>query len=136
MTELSSHRELAMVLILIGGVLGLVFALFSFAMIPFMAGMLGYGYGMIWRYGGMLGRYGMFGYPQFGLELMSGVMLVWSLVAIVGALLSVYSGLRLKRKYSKNTAFIGIVGGVLLLLSFSWLPGLLVLAGSILSYLE
>ena len=136
MPELSSHRELAMVLILIGGVLGLVFALVSLAMVPFMAGMLGYGYGMMWQYGGIMDRYGMFGYPRFGLEIMAGVMFVWSLLALVGALLSIYSGLGLRRKYANNIAFIGIVGGVLLLVTFSWLPSLLVLAGSILAYFD
>jgi hypothetical protein len=61
---------------------------------------------------------------------------VWSLVALLGALLSIYSGLSLRRKYAKNITIIGIVGGVLLLVAFSWFPGLLVLAGAILAYVE
>jgi len=133
---LSSHKQLAVVLILIGGVLGLLFAMLSLAMVPFMGGMLGYGYRMMWQYGGIMGRYGMFGYPRLGLEFMTGVMFVWSLVALLGALLSIYSGLKLRRKYAKNIALIGIVGGVLFLVAFSWFPGLLVLAGAILAYVE
>lgn len=134
---LTSRERLAMVLILLGGILGLVIALVSFSMIPFMAGVLGYGYGLIWEYGGlMMGRYGMFGYPQFELGMMPTVMVVWSLIGLVGASLSVLCGLKLRREHSKHVALIGSIGGVLLLLTFSWLPGVMVLAGSVMVYFE
>jgi len=119
---------------LIGGILGLVFAVVSLAMVPFMAGILGYGYGMVWQFGGFIDRYGMFGYPRVGIEIMTGVMFLWSLLALVGAFLSIYSAVRLGRERTRNIAFIGIVGGVLLLVTYSWVPSLMVLAGSILAY--
>ena len=133
---LTPYEGLAKVLILLGGILGLVIALISLIMLPFMAGILGYGYGMMWAYGGMMmGRY-MFGYPQFGLAMMPTVMVVWSFIGLVGALLSTLCGLKLRNEHSKNVALIGSIGGVLLLLTFSWLPGLMVLAGSVLIYFE
>jgi len=108
----------------------------SLLMAPFVAGILGLGYGMIWRYGGMMNRYGMFGYPLFGMSIFAGVMFFWSLLELAGALLATYCGLRLRSGYAKNTAAIGIIGGVILLVTFSWLPGLLVLVGSVLAYAE
>jgi len=131
-----SRYELAKVLILLGGLLGFIIALVSLIMLPLMAGILGYGYGIVWEYGGMMmGRY-MFGYPQFGLAMMPTVMAVWGLIGVIGALLSTLCGLKLRNEHSKNVALIGSIGGVLLLLTFSWLPGLMVLVGSILIYFE
>jgi hypothetical protein len=125
-----------MVMILLGGILGLVIALVSFSMVPFMAAVLGYGYGVMWEYGELMGRYGMFGYPQFELGMMPTVMVVWSLIGLVGASLSVLCGLKLRQDHNKNVALIGSIGSVLLLLTFSWLPGLMVLAGSVMVYFE
>jgi len=125
------HSDLATALVLIGGVLGLLFALFSLVVIPFFARMMGYGLGMMGQYGG----FGMMGYPRFGM-LVGGMMMLWSGVGLVGALLAIYSGVKLRQTYAKSAATVGIVGGVLLLMTFSWLPGLIVLAGSILAYVE
>ena len=106
-------------------------------MVPFMASLLGYGYGVIWHYGGMImGKYGLFGYPQFGLDIMPSVMTVWSLLGLVGGSLSVFCGLRLRRRHASNMIFICAIGGVLLLVSFSWLASLMVLAGSLLLNFE
>jgi len=124
-------------MILLGGTCGLMIASVSLTLVPFMAGILGNGYEVMWEYGGMMmGRYGMFGYPQLGLTMMATVMLVWSLLGLVGALLSILCGLRLRHEHTKNVVFMGLTGGVLLLLTFSWLPGLVVLAGSFLLYFE
>ena len=114
--------------------MGLVFAVCSLAMIPFMAGILYYGFGMIWQYGEMMGKYGMFGYPQVDLGIIAVVMLAWTMIMFVGAILSIYCSVRLRQDYAKNVAFFGIVGGILLLLTFSWLPALLVLVGSTIAY--
>ena len=130
-TSPKNHRDLATALVLVGGVLGIVFALASLVMIPFMAGLMSYGWGMMGRYGG----FGMMGYPRFGMFL-GGMVVLWTGVGLVGAVLAIYSGLRLRQSYTKSTATIGIIGGVLLLVTFSWLPGLIVLAGSILAYIE
>jgi len=51
-------------------------------------------------------------------------------------LLSIFCGLKLRQEHTKNVSFIGSIGGVFLLLTFSWLPGLMVLAGSVLLYFE
>jgi hypothetical protein len=134
---LSSYHRFAGVLILLGGILGLMIAAISLTMVPFMSGILGDGYGVMWQYGGiMMGRYGLFGYPQFGLAIMPSVMAIWSFLGLVGALLSITCGLKLRRGCTRNVIFIGAIGGVLLLLSFSWLPGLMVLAGSVPVYFE
>lgn len=129
--QTKGHRELSTVLVLIGGVLGLVFALASLLVIPLFAHIMILGQPMMTQYGG----FGMMGYPRFGV-LFGGLMLLWSGVGLVGALLAVFSGLKLRRDDAKGPAMIGIVGGVLLLVTFSWIPGLMVLAGSILAYIE
>ena len=134
---LNSYRRFARVLILFGGILGLVISMISLTMVPFMAGLLGYGYGVVWQYGGMvMSKYDMFGYPQFGLDLMPSVMVMWSLLGLVGGILSVFCSLRLRRHITSNMIFVSAIGGILLLLSFSWLPSLMVLAGSLLLYFE
>ncbi len=125
------HRELATALVLIGGVLGLVFALLSLVMISLFAGVVNFGLGFMGQYGG----FGMMGFPRFGM-FVGAMMLLWSGVGIVGALLAIYGGLKLRQDYGKGAATMGIIGGVLLLITFSWLPGLIVLAGSILAYVE
>jgi hypothetical protein len=122
---------LASALVVIGGVLGLVFALVSLLVIPFFAGMMIFGQRLMAEYGG----FGMIGYPRFGV-LFGGLMFVWSGVGLAGALLATYSGFKLRRYYARGAAIIGIIGGVLLLVTFSWLPALMVLAGSILAYVE
>jgi len=113
-------RNLGIILVLIGSVVGLIFATVSLAMVPFMAGLLGYGYALVWQYGSTMVRYAMFGYPNFGLDVMDWVMCVWSLLGIAGALLSLYCGFKLRQRYVRRLAVIGIVGGILLLLTFSW----------------
>jgi len=134
---LSSYHRFTGVLILLGGILGLVIAMISLTLAPYMATVLGYGYGVMWQYGGiMMGGYGLFGYPQFGLAMMPSVMIMWSFLGLVGALLSITCGLKLRRGCTGNVIFIGAIGGVLLLLSFSWLPGLMVLAGALSIYFE
>lgn len=128
------HRSLAIALVLIGGVLGLVFALFSLAIISFFAGTMDFAGGMMRRYGAI----GMMGIPQFGMlfGVSLGLVMLWFGVGFVGALLAIFSGLKLHQNYSKNWATMGIIGGVLLLITFSWIPGLIVLAGGILAYTE
>jgi hypothetical protein len=106
-------------------------------MVPFMANLLGYGYGVMWQFGGMMmDKYDLFGYPQFGLDMMPNVMTVWSLLGLVGGSLSIFCGLRLRRHPTRNMIFICAIGGVLLLLSFCWLPSLMVLVGSLLFHFE
>jgi len=134
---LNSYHRFARILIVLGGILGLAISLMSLSMVPFMASLLGGGYGVIWQYGGMImGKYDLFAYPQFGLDMMAGVMTIWSLLGLVGGSLSLFCGLRLRRRHTSNMIFICAIGGVLLLLSFSWLPSLLVLAGSLLLHFE
>jgi hypothetical protein len=104
-------------------------------MIPYMAGFLGYGYGVMWQYGGlMMDKYDLFGYPQFGTDMMPNAMTLWSLLGLAGGSISVFCGLR--RQHARNVIFVGAIGGVLLLLSFSWLPSLMVLVGSFLFCFE
>ena len=93
--------------------------------------MMIFGQRMMAEYGG----FGVMGYPRFD-PLFGGLMLLWSGAGLVGALLAVFSGVKLRRDYAKGSAIIGIIGGVLLLVTFSWLPGLIVLAGSILAYID
>lgn len=126
----------AIILILIGGSLGFVFTLGSFATGLFMAGILGYEYGAMWEYGSMINRYGFFGYPQLELDMMNNVIFVWSLLGFAGSMLSMTCGLKLRNNYSNSVVFVGLIGGVLMLLAYSWLSALMVLAGSMLAYLE
>ena len=133
---MSLHKDLAIFLILIGGILGLLFALVALALVLFIVGIVSYGYLMVSQYGVLMARYGMFGYPEFGSSLMTEVMFVWGLLGLVGSVLSVYCGLALRRRWSRNVVFAGLVGGFILLLAFSWLSSLLVLGGAILGYIE
>lgn len=122
---------------MVGGILGVLISVISLTLVPFMVGLLGYGYGVVWQYGGiMMNKYYMFGYPQVGLDMMPSVMVLWSLLGLVGGVSSVFSALRLRRHYNSNTIFVGAIGGMLLLLSFSWLSSLMVLTGSLLLYFE
>lgn len=133
---MSRHKDLASTLILLGGSLGFIFVLISLLMALFMAGMISYGYGTVLRYGVLISAFGMFGYPEFEPAYLTAVMAVWSLIGLVGTLLSIYCGIRLRKNEGGNVAFLGLVGGVLLLMAFSWLSSLLVLVGSILTYVE
>jgi len=123
--------------VLLGGILGLMISIISLTMVPFMADLLGYGYGVMWQYGGMMmSKYDLFGYPQFGLDIMPSVMVMWSLLGLFGGCLSVFCSLRLRRRLTSSLIFVSAIGGILLLLSFSWLPSLMVLAGCLLLYFE
>ncbi len=108
--------------------------MFSLAIISFFAGTMDFAGGMMRRYGAI----GMMGIPQFGMlfGVSLGLVMLWFGVGFVGALLAIFSGLKLHQNYSKNWAAMGIIGGVLLLITFSWIPGLIVLAGGILAYTE
>ena len=120
---------------MLGGILGLAISVISITLVPFMAGVMGYGYGVMWWYGGMMmNRYGMFGYPQVGLDMVPVVMAIWSLFRLIGGSLAVYCAVKLRSGYTMNVIFVGVIGGIFLLLSFSWLASILVLAGSILLY--
>ena len=122
---------------MVGGILGVLISVISLTLVPFMVGLLGYGYGVVWQYGGMMmNKYYMFGYPQVGLDMMPSVMVLWSLLGLVGGVSSIFSALRLRLHYTSNTIFVGAIGGMLLLLSFSWLSSLMVLTGSLLLYFE
>jgi len=102
-----------------------------------MADLLGYGYGVMWQYGGMMmNKYYMFGYPQVGLDAMPSVMALWSLLGLIGGASSIFSAVRMSRHCTINIIFVGAIGGVLLLLSFSWVSSLMVLVGSLLLYFE
>jgi len=133
---MSHLKDLGIVLMLIGGITGLILASLSLAMIPFMARWIGYSYAIVWQYGSLMVRYAMFGYPDFGHGMASSVMFVWSILGLAGALLSIYCGLKLRQRYVWRIAIIGIMGGILLLLTFSWLPGLSVLTGSVIAGIE
>jgi hypothetical protein len=133
---LSLHKDLAIILILIGGILGFLLALVALVLVLFIAGIASYGYLMVSQYGVLMARYGMFGYPEFGSSLMTEVMFVWSLLGLVGSVLSIYCGLTLRKKWGRNVVFTGLVGGFILLLAFSWPSSLLVLGGAILGYTE
>ena len=134
---MNSHHRIAGVLVVLGGILGLVISSISLSMVPFMASLLGYGYGIMWQYGGiMMDKYVLFGYPQFGLNVMSNVMTIWSLIGLVGGSVSVFCGFKLRRRLTSNMIFICAIGGLLLLLSFCWLPSLMVLVGSLLFHFE
>lgn len=133
---LSLHKDLAIILILIGGILGLLLALVALVLVLFIADIASYGYLIVSQYGVLMARYGMIGYPEFGSSLMTEVMFAWSLLGLAGSVLSIYCGLTLRKKWERNVVFTGLVGGFILLLAFSWLPSLLVLGGAILGYIE
>ena len=120
---------------MLGGILGLAISVISLTLVPFMAGVMGYGYGVMWWYGGMMmDKYFMFGYPQVSLDMVPVVMVIWSLFGLIGGSLAVCCAVKLRSGYSMNMIFVGAIGGIFLLLSFSWLASLLVLAGSIFLY--
>jgi hypothetical protein len=81
-------------------------------------------------------QYGLFGYPEFGSTLVIWGMFAWSILGLVGSLLSLYCGFNLGKRSKREVVFIGLVGGFLLLLAFSWFSSLLVLGGAILVYME
>lgn len=128
------QKELSTSLVLVGGSLGLVFSLVSLILVALIFGISRYGYQMLWQYSDMMARYGMFGYPESSIT--PYVMLVWSLLGLFGSTLSIYCGLTYWRNVSNDIFFKGLVGGFLLLLTFSWVSSLMVLVGSILGYFK
>ena len=119
-----------------GGILGLIVASISLVMVPFLSGIPRYGSLQFWQLSIMTVQYGLFGFPEFGSTLLIQVMFVWSIIGLVGSLLSLYCGFTLGKRRRREVVFIGLVGGFLLLLAFSWMSSLLVLGGAILGYVE
>jgi hypothetical protein len=93
-----------------------------------MADPLGPEYTVVWGYARLMERYGMIGYPNLGLDLQS-IMVVWSLMSLAGGCLASYAGLRAFRGCTGTGKVVASSGGVLLLLTFSWIPALTVMAG-------
>jgi len=117
-------------MIICGGVLGLFFGVISFLSTSLMANILGNGYVSVWQYAGLLGKYGMIGYPGLGVALYQ-IMLFWSVMSLAGAFLAICGGISVVRSQSRKATLLSVLSGILLLLTFSWLPAVLVLAGSL-----
>lgn len=123
-----SSRKIALQLIVLGGVIGLILAVISILSVSLMADVLGYGYVSVWQYAALMGRFGMIGYPEFGGDL-NEIMLSWGIMSMVGALLAIYGGFRAVRSATRNSHLLAMIGGVLLLMSFSWIPAFMVIVG-------
>ena len=130
MAKTVSIRLLMTVMIILGGVLGLFFGMISFLSTSLMANIMSYGYATVWQYASMLGQLGMIGYPGLGVALHQ-IMVLWSILSLTGAILATYGGIRLARTLDPTAISLSFLGGILLLLAFSWLPAIIVIASSI-----
>lgn len=119
--------RLAVTFVVVGGVLGFFFGAISFLSAPMMGNALGPGYVAVLRFASLLGRYGLIGYPDLGLGL-NQIMTFWSLVSLLGASLALFGGFTIARPLKSHAVLVALFGGILLLLTFSWLPALLVIA--------
>ncbi|HXY82934.1 MAG TPA: hypothetical protein VEH56_04375 [Candidatus Saccharimonadales bacterium] len=120
------HRS-AVTLVIVGGVLGFFFGAISFLSAPMMGNALGPGYGVVLQFASLLGRYGLIGYPELGIRL-NEIMTFWSLISLTGATLALIGGYMGARSLKSRADLVALLGGILLLLTFSWLPALLVIA--------
>ncbi|HMK84016.1 MAG TPA: hypothetical protein VK503_09885 [Candidatus Bathyarchaeia archaeon] len=119
-------------MIICGGVLGLFFGLISFLSTSPMATELGYGYVNVWQYASLLGKYGMIGYPGLGVALYQ-TMVFWSILSLAGAIVAMCGGISMARSLSRKAILFSVLGGILLLLTFLWVPAFIVIAGSLVS---
>jgi len=117
-------------MIICGGVLGLFFGIISFLSTPLMANTLGHGYVSVWQYASLLGKYGMIGYPGLGVALYQ-IMVYWSVLSLAGAISATCGGISVARSLSLKAILLSVLGGIALLLAFSWLPAFIVIAGSL-----
>ena len=115
-------------LMILGGFLGLFLATISFLSVPLMANVMKFSYATVWQYASLMGRYGMIGYPDFGVDL-NEIMLPWSVLSLAGAFFATCGGLRIARRVTLTNELLVAAGAVLLLLTFSWIPALMVIAG-------
>jgi hypothetical protein len=120
------HR-LAVTLVVVGGVLGFFFGAISFLSAPMMGNTLGPGYAAVLQFASLLGHYGLIGYPELGIGL-NQIMTFWSLISLTGASLALIGGFMVARSLKSQANLVALLGGILLLLTFSWLPALLVIA--------
>jgi len=95
-----------------------------------MATTLGYGYVNVWQYASLLGKYGMIGYPGLGVALYQ-IMVFWSVLSLAGAIVATCAGISVARSLSLKAILLSVLGGILLLLTFSWVPAFIVIAGSL-----
>ena len=117
-------------MIICGGVLGLFFGIISFLSTPLMANTLGHGYVSVWQYASLFGKYGMIGYPGLGVALYQ-IMVYWSVLSLAGAISATCGGISVARSLSLKAILLSVLGGIALLLAFSWLPAFIVIAGSL-----
>ena len=123
-------RLTAAFMIICGGVLGLFFGVISFLSTSLMANTLGYGYVNVWQYASLFGKYGMIGYPGLGVVLYQ-IMVFWSVLSLAGAIVAMCGGISVARSLSLKAILLSVLGGILLLLTFSWVPAFIVIAGSL-----
>lgn len=117
-------------LLLVGGILAIVFSIFPLAFMSMWGGMMGGWMGNMGRWGGMDGGWNMpimFGWIR-------GFMMIGAIISIVLGIVAIYAWQRVKRGEVKNGGTIAIIVGVLMLITMSWLPGIITLIGGILCY--
>lgn len=109
------------VLILIGGVLAIAFSIFFLTFTPFWRMMMG-----------MRGIWGGWPFPwaRFAVTFMA----VRALVSIILGAVAIYAYNKARKGEFKGGGLIAIVTAVIMLITMSWLPGILTLIGGILCY--
>ena len=122
--------RLAKILILAGGGLGLVSSSISLLLVLAVFRIVNHVPRTLFNFSVMVAQYALFGYPEFGSNLMIDVMFAWSILGLAGSCWSIYYGLT--RDFGLKSLF----GGFLLMLAFSWLSSILVLSGGILGWIE
>ena len=129
-TEKTDYSKTGGTLTLIGGILAIVFSLFPLAFMSMWGGMMGGWMGDMGRWGGMDGGWNM---PMM-LGWIRGFAIIGAIVSIVLGILAILAWQRVKGGAVKSGGTIAIIVGVLMLITMSWLPGILTLIGGVLCY--
>lgn len=109
-------------LILIGGVLAIILSLFFLTVMPFWGAMM--------RMHGMWGGWPFPWAARFAITFMA----VGALVSIILGAVAIYAYKKVRDGEPKGGGLMAIVTAVIMLVTMSWLPGILTLIGGVLCY--
>ena len=129
-TEEKDYSETGGTLTLIGGILAIVFSTFPLAIMSMWGGMMGGWMSEMGRWGIMNGGWNM---PMM-FSWIRAFTIIGALVSIVLGIIAILAWQRVRVGRVKSGGTIAIIVGVLMLITMSWVPGLITLVGGILCY--
>lgn len=130
--EKHAYSDIGSTLVLIGGILAIISAVFPLAMVSVWRGMMG-----AWMKSGMWGRWAVpevWYMPMMVWNWIAGFMMVGAVISVVLGIIAIYTYNRVRGGDIKTGGTIAIILGVVMLVTMSWLSGIITLVGGILCY--